>query len=330
MYIILKIKSILKTCTKDTAMVIKIMILGFILISEVLIIKYKPVYEVKIADKTIGYIKNKKEFTKQIEENILNIEEENLDSVSLKQEPEYEIKLVVRNRQTDEDKIIEKLQDDATATYKFYTVSLKGKTQAYVDTVEEAKKVVEKIKKEYKGNGLKLDLTIEEYYTDNKKEVKTESVKLAQKEVEKTVEDLLEKEEAKKALAVINGINVSVLPVQGRITSRFGVSSSIRHGAHTGLDIACSKGTAIKVVAKGKVTFAEYNGSYGNLIKVDHGNGVSTWYAHCSKIYAKVGQKVSAGDIIGAVGSTGNSTGSHLHLEIRINGTAVNPQRYLY
>ena len=128
----------------------------------------------------------------------------------------------------------------------------------------------------------------------------------------------------------INGINVSVLPVSGTISSRFGVRSSIRSGAHTGLDIACSSGTNIKVVAEGKVVFAEMNGAYGNLIKVDHGNNVQTWYAHCSKIIAKVGQKVKAGDVIGKVGSTGNSTGPHLHLEIRINDTAVNPQKYLY
>ena len=148
--------------------------------------------------------------------------------------------------------------------------------------------------------------------------------------MEKEIEQLLEEEEAKKAIATVNGINLSVLPVSGKITSRFGVSSSIRSGAHTGLDIACSKGTDIKVVANGTVVYAERNGSYGNLVKVDHGNGVETWYAHCSKIYSKVGAKVKAGDTIAAVGSTGNSTGPHLHLEIRIDGTAINPQKYLY
>ena len=134
----------------------------------------------------------------------------------------------------------------------------------------------------------------------------------------------------KKAIATINGINVSVLPVSGRLNSRFGEVSSLRSGAHTGLDIACSKGTDIKAVAKGTVVFAEYNGAYGNLVKIDHGNGVETWYAHCSRILTKVGAKIKPGDVIAKVGSTGNSTGPHLHLEIRINGTAVNPQKYLY
>lgn len=108
------------------------------------------------------------------------------------------------------------------------------------------------------------------------------------------------------------------------------MNSRIRVSTHTGLDIAATTGTPIKVVADGTVTFAKYNGSYGNLVKIDHGEGVETWYGHTSKMYVKVGQKVKAGDIIAAVGSTGNSTGPHLHLEIRINGEHVNPQDYLY
>ena len=136
--------------------------------------------------------------------------------------------------------------------------------------------------------------------------------------------------EENEAIAVIDGIKLSVLPVSGRVTSRYGESSSIRRSTHTGLDIACANGTDIKCVASGTVTFAASDGSYGNLVKVEHGNGIETWYAHCSKIYAKVGQEVKAGDVISAVGSTGNSTGPHLHFEIRINGNTVNPQKYVY
>lgn len=72
------------------------------------------------------------------------------------------------------------------------------------------------------------------------------------------------------------------------------------------------------------------NGGYGNYVLIDHGNGVSTWYAHCSEIYVSPGQSVSRGETIGSVGSTGWSTGAHLHFEVRINGTAVNPTDYLY
>ena len=148
--------------------------------------------------------------------------------------------------------------------------------------------------------------------------------------VETAAQKLKEQKETENALAIINDIKISVLPVSGQITSRYGAASSIRKSAHTGLDIACATGTNIKVASSGTVTFAAYNGSYGNLVKVDHGNGVETWYGHCSKIYAKVGQTVEAGDIIAAVGSTGNSTGPHLHFEIRINGNTVNQHNYVY
>lgn len=84
------------------------------------------------------------------------------------------------------------------------------------------------------------------------------------------------------------------------------------------------------MVADGTVTCASYKGSYGNIVKIDHGNGFESWYAHTSKMYVSVGQQVKTGDVIAAVGSTGNSTGPHLHFEIRIDGKHVNPQKYLY
>ena len=131
-------------------------------------------------------------------------------------------------------------------------------------------------------------------------------------------------------MPTINGIKLAVTPIEGRITSRYGASSSIRKSTHTGLDISAVTGTDIKVVADGTVISAKYNGAYGYLVKVDHGNGVETWYAHTSKMYVKKGDTVEAGDVIAAVGSTGNSTGPHLHLEIRLNGEHLDPQDYLY
>ena len=86
------------------------------------------------------------------------------------------------------------------------------------------------------------------------------------------------------------------------------------------------------VVAAGTVVTASYgyNGGYGNYIVISHGNGVQTAYGHCNSLSVSVGQKVSQGQLIGTVGNTGNSTGNHLHLEIRVNGVAQNPQNYLY
>ena len=326
----LKLKSVFDILTKEGLRALKIMILGFILIIAIIIIKYKPVYEVKVNNETLGYVENKNILNNMINENILNVEGQNIESVALKEEPKYEAKLIVRTQETNETQIIEKLDETKVTTYKFYAVTLNSKNMAYVDTIEEAEEVVEKVKEENKDEDIELNLAISEEYTTKKEEVKTDKMEVAETSIEDKIEKLIDEKEAKEAIATIDGINLSVLPVSGKITSRFGVSSSIRSGAHTGLDIACSSGTDIKAVAKGKVIFAENNGAYGNLVKIDHGNGIETWYAHCSKIYTKVGKEVKAGDVIAAVGTTGNSTGPHLHLEIRIDGTAINPQKYLY
>ena len=127
----------------------------------------------------------------------------------------------------------------------------------------------------------------------------------------------------------INGMALSI-PVTGSISSRFGARGSSRSSIHTGLDIASSSGNGIRAVAAGTVVYAGYRGSYGNLIIIDHGNGVQSYYAHCSALYVSQGQAVDTNTTIGAVGSTGNSTGPHLHLELRVNGSPVNPQSYLY
>ena len=330
-YIIIKSK--LKNHTKEFAIVLGTIIFWFVLITAIIVIRYKPVYEVKIGEEIVGYINNKKDFESRIEEEILLQEGKNIENVSLNETPNYEGKLLRRSTKTNEEEILQKLKNEfTTITYKYYVVALDEENRAYVDTIEEAEEVINKIKEEF--NEEELNLQVITKYTENVNELIFDTIEVAENNVKSKVEENIQKAEEEKeranAIASINGVNLSVLPVNGMITSRYGVSSRIRSSTHTGLDIACPTGTPIKVTSKGKVTFAQYNGSYGNLVKVDHGNGVETWYAHCSKIYVKVGQEVKAGDVIAAVGSTGNSTGSHLHLEIRINGQTVNPQNYLY
>jgi len=115
-------------------------------------------------------------------------------------------------------------------------------------------------------------------------------------------------------------------PVQGRISSRFGP----RWGRmHEGLDIAVNTGTPVKAAAAGKVSFAGWNGAYGYLVKIDHGNGVETRYAHNSRLLVKAGDRVTAGQVVARSGNTGRSTGPHVHFEIRLNGRAYNPLDYL-
>ena len=117
-----------------------------------------------------------------------------------------------------------------------------------------------------------------------------------------------------------------IWPVSGPITSPFGM----RWGKlHPGIDIGASMGTPIKAAAAGRVIVAAYSGGYGNLVVIDHGHGLATAYAHQSRIAVGVGQRVAQGQVIGYVGSTGFSTGPHLHFEVRVNGKPVDPMGYL-
>ncbi|HBQ84928.1 MAG TPA: hypothetical protein DER33_03890 [Syntrophomonas sp.] len=111
-------------------------------------------------------------------------------------------------------------------------------------------------------------------------------------------------------------------PVHGSISQYFS-------GGHTGLDIATRTGTAIRAADSGRVTFAGYSGGYGNFIIISHGNGLVTRYAHCSSIAVSSGTNVSKGQVIGAVGTTGHSTGPHLHFEVLSGGSFRNPLSYL-
>ena len=117
-----------------------------------------------------------------------------------------------------------------------------------------------------------------------------------------------------------------IWPVSGAVVSGFGM----RWGRmHEGVDITASSGTPIWAAASGTVIHAGWLGGYGNLVVVDHGGGLSTAYAHASAILVGVGQDVSQGETVALVGSTGNSSGPHLHFEVRVNGTAVDPLLYL-
>ena len=118
--------------------------------------------------------------------------------------------------------------------------------------------------------------------------------------------------------------------VAPRLTSRFGkrihpIKKVAKH--HYGLDLAAPHKTLIRSVAEGTVVFSDTYGGYGKLLVIKHKSGFTSHYGHCSKLIAKTGDKVKPGTIIGTVGSTGHSTGPHLHFEIRHNGVAQNPEK---
>lgn len=129
-----------------------------------------------------------------------------------------------------------------------------------------------------------------------------------------------------------NGTFTHPCPGYTYISSEFGWRAQPIPGAstnHKGMDFAAGTGTPIYAAASGTVTSASYSGNAGNLIVINHGNGLQTYYMHCNSMYVSAGQTVSKGQNIGSVGSTGNSSGPHLHFQVMLNGTPTNPRNYL-
>jgi murein DD-endopeptidase MepM/ murein hydrolase activator NlpD len=170
-------------------------------------------------------------------------------------------------------------------------------------------------------------------YADLKERRKEYEAKVAELEKSsKELEALILKKMAERAGSKVHGSGVLAWPLQGRLTSFFGWRRNPFWGGrnfHTGLDIAAKYGTPIKAADAGEVIFSGWWDGYGKAIVIDHGRKRTTVYGHMSRLYEQVGSIVTKGQVIGLVGSTGYSTGPHLHFEVRQNGKPVNPQGFL-
>ena len=306
-----------------------------LILFTVILIRYNILFKVTINGEAIGYVTNKYEIEEEIN-NYIESEEEGVAFRNLEVETEYEPKFV-SNQSSNKEEVLEKIKENISTTYTAYGITIDDEIKTYVGTEEEADKIVADLQDEYKDK-LALNIGVKQIFEKEKIDTVEETVAISKLKTENIDVKVAQKaEEAKKAeessnktTTTNNKVVVAVRPISGgKITSRFGERSSVRSSAHTGLDLAAPTGTTIKAAASGKVIFAGYKGSYGYMIKIECDNGYEMWYAHCSKLYVSAGVRVSAGDKIAAVGSTGNSTGSHLHFEIRKNGKALNPQNYL-
>lgn len=262
--------------------------------------------------------------------------------VELKELPTYTACMLKKNIETNDDEIFNKVTSSGTPYYKYYTITKNNEEKVYVASFSEAEKVINNLKSKNSANTDKLGIV--EKYETAKAEFKT---------VDTCVSELYEKKVVvtKKAssTSVYKNIGTRVVTGETRVPTNLGVSLikpisgviSSRYGIrwrdnHKGLDIAAPKGTAIKAAAGGKVIFSGYgSGSnsysgYGNIVVIQSTSSLVIRYGHCSALYVKTGETVVQGQVIAAVGSTGISTGNHLHFEIRYKGTAVNPQNYIY
>ena len=309
---------------------IRLLAIALVIIFGIALIKYRVAYKVKINDQEVGYVANKEEFEKIIDKEILNPDDVRVAYVDMDVKPEYQFTLVDLE-ETNEEEIFTKLKESSVTTYRAYAIAVNGQNKTYVNTQEEAEKAVADLKEEYKDKLTETEISVQETFTQDFESLGTVELASAVSTMEQELEIQVVYEKEKKA-ATLDGVYFSVKPVTGTITSRFGYrqATAIVSGNHKGIDIGAPNGTPIVAAADGTVTYAGWMGGYGNLVIISHGNGIQTYYGHCSKIYASVGTTVKAGDKIAAVGTTGNSTGNHLHFGIRKNGTQVNPQVYVY
>ena len=323
------------------------------LIAGAVILLYKPIYSVTLDGELLGYCAQKSKLQARIDEYVegLDSEEKNVAFVELDDMPTYNLCLLKRGITTNDEEIYDKIAEKGTTYYKYYAILKDNEEKLCVSDFSTAESIIQGLKDKDSENIDNIQI-IEKYDTDLADFVNAEQAIASlyeEKKVEQPAVKIASTKNSSKKITSKSSGNASgfstssnlsrssaslgiglIKPITGTITSRFGSVSSIRSGAHTGLDIGASSGTPVKAAASGTVIWAGYKGSLGNLVVVSHSNGVQTYYGHCSKIYVSSGQNVSQGQTISAVGSTGNSTGPHLHFEIRVNGVAYNPQNYVY
>lgn len=301
---------------------------GLLIVIAIIVVKYKPMYEIKVGQKTVGYIKEKNEINNYIESTINK--NENIAFIDLKEDVSYNLKLVSR-KENNKENVITQIEDNLNIEYTTYAITYNKENIAYTSTMEKAEEVIEDLE------NAKIDtdnVGILQVYSDSYEDIKVNSSEEIIKKISTAIKE--KKTEKNIKIAKNNSSNNSIFtvkPISGVITSRYGHRSSpggIGSTNHKGMDISAKAGTTIKAAATGTVKFAGYKGSLGNLVIIESEKEIETYYGHCSKIYVKKGQKVTAGDKIAAVGQTGAATGPHLHLEIHVNEKVINPQKYLY
>lgn len=318
-----------------------ILTFALLIVIGILYFLFRPMYAVKLNGEIIGYTDTKGQLEERIEKYIKSGDGDKIAFVEIDQMPEYEVCYSKKEVEANEDEVFDTVIASGTPYYKDFAIMLDGEEKAYVATAAEADSIIETLKSKESTNANSISY-VAKYSSEKLEESSTDAVVESLYVAPAPVVPVVTAKSTVKSSGSYSGkvntsqtvsysnqtIGISLArPVSGTITSRFGKRS---RGTHTGLDIATSKGTPVGAAAAGTVTYAGPKGTYGNLVVIDHGNGVQTYYAHCSTVNCSVGQYVSQGQIISTVGSTGNSTGPHLHLEIRINGICQNPQNYLY
>ncbi len=308
-----------------------------IAIVAVVLASYKPVYSVLINGEFKGYVSSKKQMQQDIEKYLQEGDSERVGYILLKNRPEYEFGLVRKDVDTKDEEILLGVKESCDVYYKVYAINVNDEDVCLVDTLADAQSIVDKVNDAQKDYTVKASVMISEKYEKEYEVI--DDIELAVNSIiaplEDQNEDVVKKVKlyaAQKSVpqAILDAIKSSntelkfSLPLSSYvITSRYGWR---RSGYHTGCDYAAPLGSPIYAIEAGVVTSAQWSGNYGYLVKILHAGGFETYYAHCSRFACNVGDKVEKGELIAYVGSTGNSTGPHCHLEIRYNGSTIDPE----
>ena len=315
----------LRTSIKLIALFVVISIIIVTIIMSI----YKPIYSVTFKGEELGYSENRASLLARIKE-FGEKGSDDAEFVQIDELPKFKLCFLKRGIETNDEEIYQKVISTGVPYYHFYTVAVGGEEKVYVQSFEEADNIVNQLTEKDSKNA--RDLAIMDKYMTEKEEFT--NVEVAVKNLyENKITDEVRASMGRVTRARNGGSSYKetsiafAKPITARISSRFG---SRWGSTHKGLDFGASTGTPIKAAADGTVTFSGWNsGGFGYLVIISHGNGVQTYYGHASELKCKVGDYVYQGDTIALVGNTGDSQGSHLHFEIRINDVAYNPEYYI-
>lgn len=318
--------------------VVLTMLIGFILVATIILAAYKPVYTVLIDGEEKGYITSKIKLQHDIEEYLQKGDSDKVGYILLNDRPEYQFNLVKKDVETKDEQILAGIINSCDIYYKVYAINVNDEEVCLVDSLSEAQKLVDDVNKKQESYTKKATIKISEKY--EKEYDAVEDITVAAKDiiapikkendsiVKKYTQYASSKTVSKDVLDALKDSKVQLVfdyPIKSNyvVTSRYGWR---RSGFHTGIDYASSYGTPIYASEDGIVTCSQWSGNYGYLVKIQHAGNFETRYAHCSRFAVSVGDTVKKGDVIAYVGSTGNSTGPHVHLEIRYQGKSIDPE----
>ena len=295
----------------------------------------------------MGLVSDKDKFEKDIKDTLEDVHEP-VVSATLSEKPRYSLRLVDKEDiDVDDDYVFAKIEEKIEKKYRYYNLKEDDKLLAKVSTKEEKDKLIEELKKDKNVKDIKVEEeeTKENYiisYEEAKQLAFSTAENIENDKKEKDAKTKIEKRNTniikniRKGGTVSTSSSSNASAMLGSLSFRRPLNSSrisagyLGYPGHRGIDFPSPQGTPVMAAEAGTVTTVLYsNKSYGNRVIIDHGNGISTLYGHNSTIIVSLGQRVSKGQTIAGVGSTGRSTGNHVHFEIRINGKPINPTSYV-